>query len=131
MKSFAGAFIDTQPPKNVGDEPILKYVQNLTIDNSFNNAPVLPGETFTLAEDFFAFTSIEAPKTYRLQLAVFYSDEKYEYSNVVYDDETVRVLDNAHDVNIVTGILSLIFTLTFLFLFLFVIYVKVSDRFFP
>ena len=55
IKNFTGAFIDES-----GDN----YVQNLTIE-SFDGFSLAPQETFSLAYDFFAFTSIQ-PKTYRL-----------------------------------------------------------------
>ena len=49
-------------------------MQNFTIESSFNGVAVAPGDTFTIAYDFFPFTSIPAPRSYNLVLAVFYAD---------------------------------------------------------
>ena len=56
-------------------------MQNLTID-SFDSAVLNPTDTFSIAFDFFPFTSL-TPKSYNLMLVLFYSDDQYEYSNTV------------------------------------------------
>ena len=66
-------------------------MQNLTID-SYDGAVVNPSDTFSIAYDFFAFTSI-LPKSYKLQLAVFYADSQFEYTNVVLNSH-VNVVEN-------------------------------------
>ena len=78
IKEITGAFFEEG---YLGEKP--KYVQNLTIDN-YEGAVVNPSDTFSIAYDFFAFTSIPA-KNYKLIFAVFYYDSLYEYSNVVFN----------------------------------------------
>lgn len=130
VKNFTGAFIEVIPGKNQEDKPTLKYVQNLTIDSSFNGAAVAPGDSLSLAYDFFAFTSLPAPRTYTLQLIVFYSDSQYEYTSVVYNN-SVHVSENTEDFSIITSTLSLILFSSVLLLIGFVIYVKIEDRMCP
>ncbi len=78
VKDITGAFYE----EGQAGEP-LKYVQNFTIDN-FSNAKLLPSESHSIAYEFFPYASIPA-KNYKLILAVFYSDDQYEYSNVVFN----------------------------------------------
>jgi hypothetical protein len=88
------------------------------------------GETLTISYDFFPFTSIPVPKTYQLQLAVFYSDSIYEYTDIVYGD-LVHVEENEQQVGLISGFLSLTISALVVFLIGFVIYVKITDRFMP
>lgn len=121
IKNITGAFIDDMDPK--GDN----YMQNLTID-SFNGYPLMPTETFSLAYEFFPFTSLPAPRTYRLKLVLFYADDQYEYSTTVFNQH-IHVQESDQQVGI-TGLFSIILSAAVLFLFFFIIYVKVTDRYF-
>ena len=137
VKDLTGAFVEVKEASlsNVEEKPQLKFIQNLTVDTYTTKSDtqgllVAPGQTLTLATDFFAFTSIPAPKTYTLLLAVFYTDSRYEYSSVVFNQE-VFVKEHEQSFGLITGPLSLLLTGVILFLFGFTIYVKVQDRFFP
>ena len=121
VKNITGAFIDDMDPK--GDN----YMQNLTID-SFGSYPLNPTETFSLAFDFFPFTSLPAPRTYRLKIVFFYADDQFEYSTTVFNQH-IHVQESDQQVGI-TGLFSIILSAAVLFLIFFVIYVKVTDRFF-
>lgn len=107
----------------------MNYVQNFTIEDSFKGTPIYPGETFSLAFDFFPFTSLPAPNSYTLLLAVFYTDSNYEYSSLVFYKE-VHVAES-EQVGIVSGLFSLLFSGTILFIIGFTIYVRIQERFFP
>lgn len=52
IKNITGAFVE----EGLSSETP-KYVQNFTID-SFDGVPVKPTESFSIAYEFFAFTSI-------------------------------------------------------------------------
>lgn len=83
---MTGAFVEDGQLGETG-----RYVQNLTID-SYDGAVLKPTETFSIAFDFFAFTSIP-PRSYKLVLAVFYADSSYEYTNLVFNSH-VNVIEN-------------------------------------
>ena len=91
-----------------------------------DRTPVQPKESLSIAYEFFAYTSIPA-KNYKLVIAVFYADSKYDYSNVVYNGH-VTVIESDQTVG-VTGLFSMILTGAIVFLLVFVAYVKIGDRF--
>lgn len=120
VKNITGAFVEES---NVGES--LKHIQNFTIDN-LGNFELKPLETYSIAYEFFPFTSIVA-KTYKLVLVVFYGDKQYEYSNVVFNSH-VTVTESEQQVGI-TGLFSVILTAGIVFLIGFVIKVKIEDRY--
>lgn len=130
IKNFTGALITVQQSSEPEGKPKLNYAQNFTIDSSFKGAKVAPGESFSLAYDIFAFTSLPASRDYNLQLVLFYADSQYEYSSIVID-QSIFLIESDQSINPLTGLLSLIFTGVIVFLIGFVIYVKIQDRFFP
>ena len=120
IKNVTGAFVEESEHGET-----LSYAQNFTID-SLGGAIVSQHETLSIAYEFFPFTSIQA-KNYKLIIAVFYADNRFEYTSVVFNGH-VKVTENDQDVGI-TGVFSLLLTCAFVFLFGFIIYVKVQDRF--
>ena len=120
MKNVTGALVEEAV---LGEK--LTYVQNFTVDN-LGAAVVGQHETYSIAYDFFPFTSTP-PKTYKLLIAVFYSDNRWEYTNVVFSGH-VKIIEDAQNVGI-GGLFSLLLTGGFLFLFGFAVFVKVQDRF--
>ena len=52
MKNITGAFIEEGATGELN-----KYAQNFTLE-SFNGAPLKPTESYSIAYEFFAFTSI-------------------------------------------------------------------------
>jgi hypothetical protein len=62
-------------------------------------------------------------------MAIFFSDASYDHSALVFDGR-VKILAN-EEANILMSSISLALTCFFVFLVGFVIYVKITDRFFP
>lgn len=85
-----------------------------------------PSETISLVYEFSPFHTIAA-KNYKLQIAIFYTDMNYEFSNMVYEGY-LDVLKGEEEVGGL-ALLSLIFTGLITFLIVFTIYVKIEQRF--
>ncbi len=101
-----------------------KYTQNLTLDTY--QEKVAPGASVTLAYEVFPFASTQAPANYQMLLAVYYADQQYEYTEVVYR-QPVQLLAT-EEVSILGSIMSLLLSGVVLFLIGFTLYVKVEER---
>jgi hypothetical protein len=63
---------------------------------------------------------------YRLILAVFYEDSKYDYAHIIFN-QPVKVLDSDQTVDF-RAFLSMILAMVVMFLISFIIYVKATNK---
>ena len=100
------------------------YIQNFTID-SFDNGLIHPTESYSIAFDFFAYTSIKV-QPYKLLIVVFYEDQMFEFSSVVFNG-MIQIEDSGLNVG-ASGLFSMMLTTGMLLSVGFIAFIKIRER---